>query len=68
MTITAIKETQPGAWIVDQIKGPENSDVDPYLWMDVDGLLQIANRISLEDLQLRAFLDLIHSLSAGDNK
>jgi len=62
----AIKETQPGAWIVDQIKGPENSDVDFTLCREVDALLQIANRISREDLQLRGFLDLIHSLSAGE--
>ncbi len=64
----AIKETQPGAWIVDQIKGPGNSDVDPFLWREVDALLQIANRISRQDRQLRAFLDLIHSLSAGGSK
>lgn len=64
----AIKETQPGAWILDQIKGPGNSEVDPFLSRDVDALLQIANRISCEDLQLRAFLDLIRSLSAGDGK
>ena len=64
----AIKETHPGTWIVDQIKGLENSDVDPFLWREVDVLLQIANRISREDLQLRAFLDLIHSLSAAGSK
>lgn len=59
----SIRETQPGSWVFDQLKGPANAEVDPSLWREADALLQIANRISRNDPQLRTFLDFIHSLS-----
>lgn len=60
----SIKETEPGSWVFDQLKGPANAEVDPSLWREADALLQIANRISRDDPQVRTFLDFIHSLSA----
>ena len=58
----SIKEASPGSWTIDQLKGPENAEVDPLLWREADALLEFANRISRNDAQIRAFFDFIHSL------
>ncbi len=59
----SIKEIKSGNWVVDQLKGPLNADVGHGLWEDIDGLLQIVNRVSRQDAKLRNFLDFIHTLA-----
>jgi hypothetical protein len=59
----SIKETEPGSWAFDQLKGPANVEVDPSIWREADALLQIVMRISRDDAQTRRYLDFIHSLS-----
>lgn len=59
----AIKEVKRGHWEVDQLKGPSNADAGTGLWEDIDGLLQIVNTVSRQDVKLRKFLDFIHTLA-----
>lgn len=58
----SVRETRPGWWDVDQLKGPSNEDAGSLMWPDVVGLLQTLNTVSSQDAELRCYLDWVHQL------
>ena len=59
----SLRETKPGFWHFDQLKGPLNAEVDSRISQEADALLRIMNQISRQDAKTRQFLDFIHSLA-----
>lgn len=60
----SVRETKPGWWDVDQVKGPSNADAGPLLWPEIDGLLRLLNTVSRRDTQLRNYLDFVHQIAS----
>jgi PcfJ-like protein len=60
----SVKETQPGIWSVDQLKGPSNTSASSLLWPEIHGLLNLLNMVSIQDSALRSHLDMLHVLDA----
>lgn len=61
----SVRETKPGCWAVDQLKGPSNAEVGPLLWPEIVELLHLMNTASQHDAKLRRYLDFIHQLAAA---
>lgn len=61
----SLVEKSPGVWEFDQLKGPNNDQVDSRVWQEADGLRMVMNQVSVSDLKTRQFLDFIHSLGPG---
>ena len=61
----SVKETKPGWWDVDQLKGPSNADPGTLMWMEIVGLLQTLNTVSSHDAELRQYLDSVRQLGAA---
>lgn len=61
----SVKETNPGWWIVDQLKGHSNADPGNLMWVEIMGLLETLNTVSSQDAELRRYLDSVRQLGAA---
>lgn len=61
----SVRESEPGYWTADQLKGPSNADPSPLLWPEIDGLLQLLNGVSRNDPKLRQYLNTVHQLGSS---
>lgn len=56
----SVRETRPGWWDVDQLKGPSNGDPGNLMWPEISDLLQLLNTVTRHNAVLRRHLDLVH--------